>query len=374
MSRAPDSPRNVRSRPGQPPRGGLHGPQDRTGGSAKLGPVVRRTLDIPSLDGLRAVAVGIVILSHLQLVFLHGTSEAVPAALGPLAGVLSLARGSFGVTVFFFLSGYLITTLLRMEAEATGGVSLPHFYLRRTLRIFPPFYLVLIAGLLLTDAGFISGWHLDPAGVLSQLFYVSNYYQAASYPHFGAAAGTWVFWSLAVEEHFYLLFPLGYLLLQRLVPSRGRRASVLLGACAVVRAWRCVLVFGFHVSDDRTFMATDTRIDSILFGCALAVYENPHLDRSRIDEATWKFLLLPIGLAGLLASLLVTGDRTQQTVTYTIQGICLVPVFVGAVRYSHWLLFRPLQWPWVRFLGVVSYVIYLVHATVIITVQQVDHV
>src|SRR5689334_10066848 len=78
---------------------------------------------IPSLDGIRAAAVGLVFLAHA------GLNERVP--------------GNFGVTVFFFLSGFLITTLLRMEFDKTGRISLKAFYPRRTLRILPPMYLVL---------------------------------------------------------------------------------------------------------------------------------------------------------------------------------------------------------------------------------------
>src|SRR5262249_59072136 len=88
------------------------------------------SLYIPSLDGIRAGPVMVVFAGH--------------------AGLRGLIPGDFGVTVFFFLSGYLITTLLRMEHEQTGAISFRAFYLRRVLRIFPPFYLVLIVATLLT--------------------------------------------------------------------------------------------------------------------------------------------------------------------------------------------------------------------------------
>src|SRR5271163_2884515 len=99
----------------------------------------RAPFHIPSLDGLRAVSFLIVFLAH--------------------AGVEGFP-GGFGVTVFFFLSGYLITTLMRMEADASGKVSLKHFYLRRALRILPPFYVVLVAATLLAAAGVTRG--VDP--------------------------------------------------------------------------------------------------------------------------------------------------------------------------------------------------------------------
>ncbi len=329
---------------------------------------------IPSLDGLRAVAVGFVVLSHLQLVFTPGLVTAVTVSLFSVAGhKLTFVQGGFGVTIFFFLSGFLITTLLRMEFERTGKISLRDFYLRRVLRIFPPLYLVLLGGAAAGWLGVVSGWQLTTSGLLSQALYLNNYYQIAEYPHFGAVAGSWVLWSLAIEEHFYLLFPLALLMLLRLVGSYRRIAAILLGLCGLVLVWRLVLVLHFHVIVDRTYMATDTRIDSILFGCVLAMLENPVLDRSAISPRTWRWVLLPLGVAGIAASLFIGGERTQETIRYTVQGLCLVPVFVCAVRHTDWLVFRPLNWAWVRYVGVVSYVVYLVHDTVLIGVQEHVH-
>lgn len=283
---------------------------------------------------------------------------------------VSFTQGYFGVTIFFFLSGYLITTLLRMEYERTGRISLRDFYLRRGLRILPPLYLVLAVGVLLTDAGAIRGWQITPVGLLSQALFFHNYYQPAIFPAFGAVAGTWVFWSLAVEEHFYLLFPMAYIALLRWIPSRRQKAAILLGVCGLVLLWRVVLVFHFHVPELRTYMSTDTRIDSILFGCVLAVVENPFLDQSALSERVWKWML-PLGLGGIGATWILGGHlHFHETVVYTLQDICLVPLFVCAVRYPDWSVFRPLQWSWVQTVGLVSYVLYLAHDTIFIGVQQ----
>lgn len=329
---------------------------------------------IPSLDGLRAVAIAFVVVSHLQLVYQSGTTRAVDIPLASLGRFqFGFAQGGFGVTIFFFLSGYLITTLLRLELERTGSIRLRDFYLRRVLRIFPPLYVVLVAGLAVTIVGPVAGWHLTTAGVLSEALYFNNYYQVAAYPTYGAPAGSWVFWSLAVEEHFYLLFPFAYLGLARLTTSRLRQGVALAAACALVLAWRLLLVTHYHPIEFRTFLATDTRIDSLLFGCILAIVENPALEPSRISESTWKTLLLPIGLIGIVVSWQMQGYRLHEGIVYTLQGLCLMPVFVGAVRYPTWWLFRPLNWPWVRFLGLISYVVYLVHGTVIVAVQQHMH-
>ena len=109
---------------------------------------------IPSLDGLRAVAILIVFLSH--------------------AGLSHIVPGLFGVTVFFFLSGYLITTLMRMECERTGGVNLRDFNLRRALRIFPPFYLVLAVITLLAASGAVEGG-FSWAAMAAQAGFSSNF-------------------------------------------------------------------------------------------------------------------------------------------------------------------------------------------------------
>ena len=351
---------------------------DRAGARARSGPVTQpgpstgERNPIPSLDGLRALAVGLVIVYHLQMVYAVGLQSSTTQQLFaiPWFGV-SFTQGQFGVTIFFFLSGYLITTLLRMEYERTGRISLRDFYLRRALRILPPLYVALAAGVLLTEAGAIRGWHVTPVGLLSQVLFFHNYYEPAVYPAFGAVAGTWVLWSLAVEEHFYLIFPVAYLALLRWIPSPRRQAAILLGVCGLVLMWRVLLIYHFHVFGLRVYMSTDTRIDSILFGCVLAIVENPYVDRSVVSDQVWKWVLLPLGLGGIAATWIAAGHvHFHETFVYTIQGACLVPLFVCAVRYPGWSLFRPLQWGWVRTVGLVSYVLYLVHDTVIIGVEQ----
>jgi peptidoglycan/LPS O-acetylase OafA/YrhL len=304
---------------------------------------------IPSLDGIRALAVLLVFSAHA------GLNERVP--------------GNFGVTVFFFLSGYLITTLMRMEFARTGGVSLKAFYLRRALRILPPMYLVLIAASLLTVDGLLEG-SVSLTAWIPQAFHLSNYYIVWNGWWDGRAPGTWILWSLAVEEHFYLLFPIAYLLLLRFVPQPRRQAVILLGACAVVLAWRLVLVLLLHADKDRTYVATDTRVDSILFGCALAVFGNPVLDRTRVGDRTWKLVLLPVGLLGLLVSFLIRDQWFQETFRYSLQGIALVPLFVAAIRFPNWAMFRILNLGPTKFIGILSYSIYLLHPTVLFGVEE----
>ncbi len=319
-----------------------------------------KTSHIPSLDGLRAVSFGIVFLAHAS------ASKWIP--------------GYFGLAVFFFLSGYLITTLLRMEFDRAGGIQFRDFYLRRVLRIFPPFYLILGLDCLLTLTHTLDN-RLWPQAVLAQTFHLTNYWVVAhsgSADHgwwYGMAPGSWIFWSLAVEEHFYLLFPLLYLLMRRRELSGAQQMRALLGLCAAVLVWRCLLVYGFHVSKERTYVASDTRIDSILFGCLLAVYGNPFLDRPACTETRLKNFWVPVSLAALVASFALgrVWPAFDQTLRYSVQGAALIPIFMAAVRYPGWGVFRWLNIPWVRFLGLLSYSLYLLHTTALYGVGYWTH-
>jgi peptidoglycan/LPS O-acetylase OafA/YrhL len=319
-------------------------------GRGAAGPVPDRRVGIapphiPSLDGLRTASLAIVFVAH--------------------AGLEWIIPGGFGVTVFFFLSGFLITTLMRFEQQTTGGVSVRNFYLRRALRILPPFYLVLALACALALLRVLPGDLRLPV-VLAQALHVANYW----YVWFGAegsAAGTVPFWSLAVEEHFYLVFPLLYLGLIRLVSNRAQ-ARTFWALCAIVCAWRCILVFVFGVTENRTFMATDTRVDSILFGCALAVAMNPVLDAPSGSERLWKWVLLPAALSLLMFTFVYRAPWFRETLRYTVQGIALIPLFVSAIRFPKWAPFRVLNARPVAYVGVLSYTLYLVHQVALLLV------
>jgi peptidoglycan/LPS O-acetylase OafA/YrhL len=167
-------------------------------------PLTNRTY-IPGLDGMRAIAFAVVFVGHSGL-------KKIP--------------GGFGVTIFFFLSGYLITTLLRIESDRTGTISISQFYLRRTVRIFPPMYVTLAVWALLAAAGVFVGtvyWQ----SILVAFFYLTNYINFIA-PH-GISGGLGILWSLAVEEHFYLLFPWLFLLFLRRRWSRTKFSTVLAG-------------------------------------------------------------------------------------------------------------------------------------------------
>ena len=160
---------------------------------------------IPSLDGLRAISFLVVFVAHC------GLDRYVP--------------GGFGVTIFFFLSGFLITTLMRGEFQHTGAVNFRHFWLRRAFRILPPFYIVLFAAIAVALI-FDPPGTLSVAAVTAQLAHVTNYWLIYR-GYAGQPAGTGVYWSLAVEEHFYLLFPWVFVAMQRLRLPPFKQALVL---------------------------------------------------------------------------------------------------------------------------------------------------
>ncbi|MCL2013020.1 MAG: acyltransferase [Cystobacterineae bacterium] len=321
---------------------------------------------IPTLDGLRAVSFFIVFLAH--------------------AGLERWVPGGFGVTVFFFLSGFLITTLMRMEFEKTGSVSFKKFYLRRVLRIFPPFYVVLIFSTLLCALGVLAGT-LEWKALLAQYFYYYNYWVAA-FGYEGTTGGTGVYWSLAVEEHFYFLFPMLYVLMaSKLRLSHRNQAMLLWALCALILAWRCYLVFVHHGADyaawaslsaerqewlsNKTYLTSDTRFDSMLFGCALALWKNPVMDKQRhFADSTWKFVFFPLGLLGLLAGFLIREPSFRESFRYSLQGLSLVPIFIVGIHFFQWWPFRWLNNKHVKFWGNLSYSLYLVHHVVIFAIYE----
>ena len=296
---------------------------------------------IPSLDGLRAVSIILVVVSHC------GLGHIVP--------------GGLGVTVFFFLSGYLISTLMLAEWRSTGTINVGHFYARRAFRLVPPLLVTLAIAYALNAAGLLPG-STSWLGFLSQLFYLANYYLIFS-DNFGQIPyGTAVLWSLAVEEHFYIFFPVTMLLLLRRFPSLGQVVALFAGLCLVVLLWRLHLASLPGLPEGRITYGTDTRVDSILFGCILALGLNPIAARGKggsMRPVHWAVLA---GCLGLLAlSIAIRNPHFRDTYRYTMQGVALAPIFYLAIRFAGDWLFRPLNSAAMAKIGVWSYSIYLIH-------------
>jgi peptidoglycan/LPS O-acetylase OafA/YrhL len=307
------------------------------------------SLYIPSLDGIRAISFFLVFFSH--------------------AGLGGLVPGGFGVSIFFLLSGFLITTLLRMEFARYQQISLSKFYLRRALRILPPLYVALALAMVLCQIGKDQS-AIPFMGTLAQALQVSNYYEIYASPGI-TMPGTSVLWSLAVEEHFYLIFPVLYVWMCSRFSVR-RQACLLLALCAAALAWRCVLQFHFHSDFVRTYYATDTRFDSILFGCVFAVLANPVLHDPLYEwflrQMKWLF---PLCIAALLGTFLYRDESFRATLRYTVQALALIPLFIAAIRYQKTWPVVLLNLPFVRFLGVLSYSLYLCHFIFLENVERV---
>jgi len=313
---------------------------------------------IASLDGIRAVSFMLVFLSHIgwDKFLLH-------------IGRRAVVTGDFGVTVFFFLSGFLITTLLRSEFEKNGSVNVRHFWLRRSLRILPPLYLVVTAAALLAMVVYPPGT-FTAGSLAAKLLFYQNYW--ISFVDLQGPPGTPVVWSLAVEEHFYLLFPWLYIAMQKWKLSRPAQAYLLWGLCALVLIWRCVLFLsmGPNVNRAHILFGTDCRVDAILFGCALAVWNNPVLDPPRGSPQLWKYRLLPLAIAVLLLCLAINRMDFKNTVYFSLQGVALTAVFICAIRFSNWPVFRFLNWRPVAYVGALSYSLYLTHEVVLLAVLE----
>jgi peptidoglycan/LPS O-acetylase OafA/YrhL len=289
---------------------------------------------LPALDGLRAVAVFIVIAYH------GGIAPGIPADLG--------------VTLFFVLSGFLITWLLLREYDRTRTISIRTFYLRRTLRIFPAYYAFIIFSL---GLDYVLG-HRWPPGLVTVAFtYLVNYYNAfLGHPTTSVAHA----WSLAVEEQFYLLWPLACLALLR----RSRRVTTWAVALVVVAvvAWRCWLTLSYHASHSYVYNAFDTRCDALAIGCFLALVANVSWYRS-LEGALRRSPLLPLITLGLLGLSERAGSSLYHySVGMTIDALLLAVFVVQILGLSKSHLWSWLDHPVIRWLGLVSYPSYLYHA------------
>lgn len=219
---------------------------------------------IPSLDGLRGIAVLLVIVAHLG--WMSRAADALASrGLGRMGWLVEFDAGKLGVSEFFVISGFLITTLLLREMDRTGRISLRDFYTRRFFRIFPPYYVYLLVVAVLWAARVVA----MPTGAwLSAATYFSNYYPyRLSLP----AAGGWLVghtWSLSLEEQFYLVWP-------ACLVGLGRRRAAWLGVAAMLLApvarIATLHLFPGTAFDGQVARMFHTRIDTIMAGCVLGL-------------------------------------------------------------------------------------------------------
>lgn len=308
---------------------------------------------LPALDGLRALSVAAVVAFHL----------------GYLRG------GFLGVDVFFAISGFLITRLLVDELDRTGTVSLRRFWARRFRRLVPALLLVLVA-VMVTSRAWLASWRLtDLRGdALSVMAYVANWrftFSGQSYFQQGLGPSPLRHtWSLAIEEQFYLVWPLVVLGAVWLVRSRSsqvrHRMVATIAALLTVASGAWMVVAAAETNDlSRVYYGTDTRAFALCGGAWLATWWNPWLNRpdtrvGRRGRAIGAARFGPVALVGLVALTVLIAEDDPSTYRWGFQvAAVLAVVAVGAIAaregaVNRWLAVEPLPW-----LGRRSYGIYL---------------
>jgi peptidoglycan/LPS O-acetylase OafA/YrhL len=308
-----------------------------------------------ALDGLRGFAVVLVVLSHFS------------------PGV---APGGFlGVDLFFVLSGFLITSLLVGEVERSGRISLRNFWVRRARRLFPALLTVVAVVLAVTSVtGRPDEVHRVGADGLASVFYVANW-------HFVLSGQSYIrdfldvtpsplrhMWSLAIEEQFYILWPLVVGALTAAVGAGARRSlrrrltALSLGLAALSLAWLVVLQRG-GADLDRLYYGTDTRVFVILLGAALgAATAGMPTVAGRVPRA----LLVAAGSLGVVGLCVATVVVTTDSLWLYAGGfgaiaVGLVVVLAGAAQPGPNPLARVLEWRPLVGLGLISYGVYLWH-------------
>jgi len=288
---------------------------------------------IPTLDGWRAMAV-------LGVIAYHG---APPGAhvIAALAG-----QGFRGVDVFFGISGFLICSKLIEEHKRTGSISLKHFYSRRAFRILPPAFAYLAIVGMLGALRLLAS--MPPAEWLSCLLFFRNYMSASV----TASGYTGHYWSLSVEEHFYLLLP-GALLL--LGPRRARVAIPLLAIA--VAAWRAydahaMLIEHWWPTEAR-YHRTDVRVDELLWGAALP------LALTHRGLRDWLNHSLSIWAWAAIVFCYVAVAAKNPPLSRMVEGILVPLILLGTILNSSSAIGRFLEHRVVRWLGRISYSLYL---------------
>jgi peptidoglycan/LPS O-acetylase OafA/YrhL len=290
---------------------------------------------IPTLDGWRGVAV-------IGVILYHGRGELLRSH--PL--LIRLAAHTYtGVDVFFAISGFLICGLLLREYEQTGNISLRRFYIRRFFRILPPYYVSLAA--ICAAAAFLA-LPVNLADVPSCLLFYRNYRPLG----IGEYGGFYTahYWTLAVEEHFYLFWPV---LLLAVRPKRAGKVAFFLAVA--IFAWR-VTETRFHLLSGilpqaNLLARSDTRMDSLLWGCLAAIYFGD-IQRLAARVRFSQLWLVP-------AVIVVIAQKVHPTGLTLLNAVLFPILVVSTVIQPHSVLGRVLEWRPLRWIGTISFSLYL---------------
>jgi peptidoglycan/LPS O-acetylase OafA/YrhL len=302
---------------------------------------------LPSLDGWRAVSIALVLLDH------SGYTRGFPTALNPLVHGW-FGTGPMGVLFFFVISGFLITWLLLQEQAKHGFISLKHFYLRRALRILPVYFLYLVV------LGFFTRYSQPASAWLANLTFTTNFFA-----HPGA---TEHFWSLGVEEQFYLLWP--GLLILFLHRQKNGDGTILLKFLAVplvvAPIARMIECKHWYPEPLHCLFAPGSfflHFDALAYGCMAAVlFTRWRTDLELFFEKhpraiAWGGVGLILAPAAL--SLVHFPGRFQAAGSGSLLSIGFGLLLLQSILYPGRGFYRLLNWKWVSHVGVLSYSIYI---------------
>jgi peptidoglycan/LPS O-acetylase OafA/YrhL len=338
-------------------------------GNETLTPPQTRHSYLPGIDGLRAVAVMAVLFYHAEMAWMPG--------------------GFLGVEVFFVISGYLITGLLIAEWRKTGGINLGRFWFRRARRLLPAVFALLIAVLAFAVIFLpeeVASLRFD---ALAAAFYVSNWFQIFSHKSYFEAIGRPSLlrhlWSLAVEEQFYLVWPVVLAIflgiISRLRPgphaepdadsqkkshSQYRAPLAIFAlAGAMASALLMAVLYNPDVDPSRIYYGTDTRAAGFLIGATLAMLL-PATQAEQAAPLRFGWLLDVVGvisLAALTAIFVFVSEINPYLYLggFTVVAVCTVAAIYATVRNGSHLFTRLLSLPVIRWIGLRSYSIYLWH-------------
>ncbi|HEY3522944.1 MAG TPA: acyltransferase family protein [Candidatus Limnocylindrales bacterium] len=304
---------------------------------------------LPGLDGLRAIAVAAVVVYHLGL---------------------GLAPGGFlGVEVFFVISGFLITALLLTEWRATGSISLPRFWARRARRLLPALFALLLATLALAAIAFPSELARLRSDALASFAYVTNWYLVvAQQPYFetvGRQSPLLHLWSLAIEEQFYLVWPVALVVVLFVA---GRAGAVGLAVAGIAASIAATLVLYLPDTDpSRIYYGTDTRAAGLLAGALLAVIMLPGRRQLTVAPSFARRIIADGGallaLGGIVAGFALLDETDALLFPYGLLGIdvATVVLIAAVVGPAGRLVAAALEMPPMRWLGTRSYAVYLWH-------------
>jgi peptidoglycan/LPS O-acetylase OafA/YrhL len=319
-------------------------------------PAVKRFYQ-PELDGLRFYAFLGVFICHtlpFEGEFYHKLHLPVPWLWGA-----TVKAGAAGVDLFFALSAFLITSLLLKEREETGDISLKFFYLRRILRIWPLYFLVIGLGILLshTDANQHLPWYY----VAGYLLFVGNWVHAV----FGRPESiAFPLWTVSIEEQFYLIWPV-------IVKTFERRGLIIAAVGMFLLATVCRALFVFAgISGGYVYYGSTARCDSIALGILIALF----MGQLPKVAGFARLLLVSGGVVGwTLASAWLT-DQPGPISMREVLGRLIISMAAGAILYGclH-SRSRFLTSPWIISLGKVSYGLYLLHLTGLFLAKTLTH-